>query len=119
MIYPHECSVCKKEFEVIKPLEDFDKSEYCPECGMIGIRVIAKRQAFYGASDWDTRHYNQALGMVVKSNKEAQKLARERGWVEIGNEPVEKIHKKFDSEREHKLSTAYDSILEPITVTGK
>lgn len=112
MIYPHECSVCKEYFEVIKSLKDFDNPEYCPKCGMVGIRTIAHRQSFFGAADWDTRHYNPALGMVVRSNKEAQKIARERGMVEIGNENLEKIHRTFDADREKKISSRYDDIID-------
>jgi len=112
MIYPHECSGCQKEFEIIKSVKDFERDEFCPDCGAVGIKTIAKRQSFFGATDWDTRHYNPALGMVVRSNKEAQKIARERGMVEIGNENVEKIHRTFDIDREKKISTRYDDIID-------
>jgi hypothetical protein len=119
MIYPHECSVCKDYFEVIKSVRDFDNEEYCPKCGMIGIKIIAYRQSFHGAADWDTSHYNPALGRVVRSNAEARKIAREMGLEEIGNESLDKIHKKYDSERQHKIDTRYDDIFEPITVVSK
>lgn len=112
MIYPHDCPKCQKEFEIIKSVKDFDRDEFCPDCGSLGIKTIARRQSFIGAADWDTRHYNPALGMVVRSNKEAQKIARERGLVEIGNENVDKIHRTFDTEREKKISTRYDDIID-------
>lgn len=112
VIYPYECGACKHIFEVIKSVRDIDLEESCPQCGVISIRTIARSQAFYGANDWDTRHYNPALGMVVRSNKEAEKIAREKGMVEVGTESLEKIHKKFDSEREKRISTRYDDILD-------
>lgn len=111
MIYPYHCVACKHEFEVIKSVRQIDDEESCELCGQISVRTIAKSQAFYGANDWDTAHFSTVLGMKVRSNKEAQKIARERGLVEVGTENVEKIHKKFDTEREKKIETRYDDIL--------
>lgn len=111
VIYPYHCPACKHEFEVIKSVRQINDEESCELCGQISVRIIAKSQAFYGANDWDTAHYNQALGMRVKSNKEAQRIARERGMIEVGTENIEKIHKKFDTEREKKIETRYDDIL--------
>lgn len=112
MIYPYQCTSCRHEFEVIKSVRDIESPENCPVCDIISIRTIARSQSFFGATDWDTRHYNHALGMVVRSNKEAQKIARERGLVEIGNENVDKIHRTFDTDREKKISTRYDDIID-------
>ena len=50
------------------------------------------------------------LGKVVKNNAEARKEAKRLGLTEIGNEPVDKIHKKFDNDRAEKLQSRYDSI---------
>lgn len=111
MIYPYHCVACKHEFEVIKSVRQIDDEESCELCGQISVRTIAKSQAFYGANDWDTAHFSTVLGMKVRSNKEAQKIARERGLVEVGTENIEKIHKKFDTEREKKIETRYDDIL--------
>jgi putative FmdB family regulatory protein len=111
MIYPYSCNSCKHDFEVIKSVRHIDDDESCELCGHTAVRTIAKSQAFYGANDWDTAHYSTVLGMKVRSNKEAQKIARERGLVEVGTENIEKIHKKFDTEREKKIETRYDDIL--------
>ena len=119
MIYPYECTSCGEEFEVIKSYRHIDDDEHCEICDGIGKRLIAQRQSFSGESDWDNVHYNPALGEVVRSNKHASKLARERGMIEIGDEPVENIHKKFDSERDHKINTRYDEIFDPIEINSE
>ncbi len=106
MIYPYLCDNCANKFEVIKSVKAIDDHETCPTCKCSATRTIAVNQMFHGANDWNTAHYNHALGMHVRSNKEAQRIARERGMIEIGNESVEKIHKSFDSDREKRL--AYD-----------
>lgn len=110
MIYPYECTSCGHDFEVYKSYKRIDDPEHCPECSQVATRYISRNIGFSGHNDWDTAHYNLALGQVVKSNAEAKRIARERGMEEIGNEPIEKIHKKFDTERQRKIDTAYDDI---------
>ena len=110
MIYPYCCPDCDHNFEVIKSVKAIDDPEHCPECSGLSMRYIAKSQFFYGEKDWDTAHYNPALGKVVKNNAEGRRIAKEMGMVEVGDEPVDKIHKKFDTERDHKISRTYDDI---------
>ena len=118
MIYPYKCNSCDHEFEVIKSVRCIDEFEACPLCRDGATRYIAQRQSFSGEKDWDSAHYNHAFGQVVKSKSHANKLAKERGMIEIGDEPVEKIHKKFDTEREQKLESRYDEIFEPIEINS-
>lgn len=113
MIYPYRCTKCKHEFDVIKSHKDIDRQETCDKCGETdAIRTIAKEQAFskLAAGDWNTPHYNPALGKHFPSNSAARKEAKARGMEEIGNEPVEKIHKKYDNERKAKDKARWDSI---------
>lgn len=119
IIYPHKCTVCAHAFEVIKSVKDIDNQEMCEKCGSPAERYIASSQAFFGANDWDTAHYSQALGRVVKNNAEARRLAKERGMIEIGNEPVEKIHKKYDSEREEKAERSYSDVVSSLRNLGE
>lgn len=106
--YPYECQDCGHDYEVVKSVSAIDETEYCPKCNSVASRYIAKTGGFIGAGDWDTAHYNPALGKVVKSNAEARMEAKRMGMEEIGNEPVDKIHKKFDTEREQKIQRRYD-----------
>ena len=110
MIYPYECLKCQSEFEVIKSYRDIENPENCPDCGNEGERRIARSQSFSGANDWDTAHYNPAMGKVFKNNAEARREAKRRGLEEIGNEPLDKIHKKYDTERDQKAKKSWDDI---------
>lgn len=108
--YPYECPECDFDFEITKSVKEIDDPEHCPACNSIAERYIAKTGGFIGASDWDTAHYNPAFGKVMKSNAEARKEAKRLGMEEVGNEPVEKIHKKFDCDRKDKNDKLYDDL---------
>ena len=111
MIYPYKCTVCYNDFEVIKPLRNIDDIERCG-CGGLGERCISRFASFskLAAGDWDTAHYNPAFGQRFRNNGEAKKEAKRLGFTEVGTEPVEKIHKKFDGDRQKKIETRYDGI---------
>ena len=110
MIYPYLCQSCNSKFDVTKSVKDIDTTEHCPKCSAIASRQIAGGQSLQGLSDWNSAHFNHALGQWVSSNKEASRIARSKGMIEVGTEDVEKIHKKYDNEREEKIRTRYDEI---------
>jgi putative FmdB family regulatory protein len=113
VIYPYRCPSCSKEFEVVKSVRDIDVVEYCPQCADIGVRYIS-RTSFFGASDWDKQEYNVGLGCVTKNSKHRDKIAKERGLVEIGNEDCEKTmasqDKKLNDRIEEATKPAYDAL---------
>jgi putative FmdB family regulatory protein len=39
--YEFWCPKCKKVFEVKRPLADFDKPSYCPDCNTPGEKLIS------------------------------------------------------------------------------
>ncbi len=39
--YEYWCPKCQKEFEVRRPVADFDKPASCPDCGTEGQRLIS------------------------------------------------------------------------------
>lgn len=108
--YPYVCNDCGHEFEVVKSVKAIDDPEHCQVCNALSDRVIAKTGGFIGASDWDTAHYNPAFGKVMKSNAEARREAKRMGLEEVGNEPVDNIHKKFDGDREKKINDRWNSL---------
>jgi len=112
MIYPYLCSNCSHEFEIIKSVRQIDDEELCPECGNISDRTISCSQGIdkSSAADWNTPHYNPAFGKHFSSNSQARKEAKKRGMEEIGNEPIDKIHKKFDNDRQEKQRARWDSV---------
>ena len=90
------------DFDVIKRVAEIDRAELCPSCSSScdsSARRIA-RTNFTGASDWNTQTFHPALGQVVRNNKHAAQLAKQRGLIEIGNEKVETVHKHFEKQRE-------------------
>lgn len=118
MNYPYRCLKCEGTFEVIKSLAHINDVERCPECQSYRVERYISRTSFYGASVEDAE-YNPAFGQVVRDKKHRNQLAKERNMVEIGNETPEKIHKKFDQDRDIKEKTSYDKIVDTsITLTS-
>ena len=99
-IYPYECESCGHTYEVVKSVRDINNVEHCEKCNSLTKRRIALRQSIdkTAASDWDRMEYNPGLGKAL-TPMQARKEAKSKGLVEIGTEPVEKIHKHFDKVR--------------------
>lgn len=100
--YPYFCETCKDGFDVTKSVSQIDDDENCKKCGCVAQRHIA-RVNFNGASDWNSS-YNPALGCVVRSKSHQREIlsrykAEGRELIEVGNEPVENIHKHYDQQR--------------------
>jgi hypothetical protein len=45
------------------------------------------------AAGWNAQSYNPGLGCWTKNQKHASQIAKARGLVEVGDEPVEKLQK--------------------------
>jgi putative FmdB family regulatory protein len=109
--YPYRCSGPEvHHFDVIKPVADIDRYEHCPVCNnsnterLIALVSIDKE----AAGGWNQQSFNPALGQWTRSTAEARKIAKSRGMEEIGTEPVENIHKKFDKDRADKYKARWD-----------
>ena len=91
MRYPYYCSQCDAETEIIKPLEEIDRVETC-KCGHDMARKISEKVSFRNEKVADNQTYfHPTLGCVVNSNSEAQRIAREKGAIELGNESPESV----------------------------
>lgn len=88
--YEYKCSQCCETFDIIKSVKELNDPECCPQCSGFKVERMICRTHFYGASDWDKAEYNPGLGVVTKNAKHRDKLARERGMIEVGNESLEK-----------------------------
>ena len=112
MIYEYDCPNCQYSFKVTKPLSRIDDTETCTECDTVAVRIISKSASFSrsAAADWGNAHYNPALGKTVRNNSEANKIAKSMGMTAMGDEPLEKVHKKFDTERQQKIDRSYDDV---------
>ena len=111
MIYPYICSVCGNEFEVIKSVKDIDEPEFCAVCENPGIRTISPLVSFRGISDWNFEpEYDPAFGTMIKSPAHRRKLAKAKGWEEVGTEPVDKIHKAADETKNQLLEDSWSDV---------
>lgn len=89
MIYVYKCDGCNGEFEVIKPVADYERIESCPVSGTIMTRAIAPQRIFLHNTAVQERAYNPAFGKALTRN-EAKEIAKQRGMIEVGNERPEK-----------------------------
>mgnify|MGYP000685495909 CR=1 FL=1 len=101
MIYPYSCRQ-GHSWEVTKPLSAIDDDECCPDCSEVGGRQIARSNVDSSAGDWNRVEYNPGLGQWTKSWKHGRQIAKSKGLVEIGDEPLESMNKHFDKVREDK-----------------
>lgn len=108
--YPYSCLDCHHQFEVTKRVAEIDADEACPECGGGTNRTISTQQTFYGANDWNHQTFDPVFGQVVRGNLHRKQLAKERGWIEIGDEPVSKVHKHYEDQRSREREQAWDKL---------
>ena len=106
------CEGCGCEYEVIKSITEYSKApaqDKCPICNKIGYRVFSCNIQFTGTKIEDAE-YNPALGMITKSKRHRDEIAKRKGLIEIGNENPETIHKHFDKSREEARKKSWESI---------
>lgn len=107
--YDWRCAKCDKEFDLVQSIKGYDGRGTCPTCGNVSRERIIKGVHFIGAAV-ENAEYNPALGQVVKNSRHRADIAKQKGLVEIGNEPTEKIHKKFEQDRAEKLKKSWDEV---------
>jgi putative FmdB family regulatory protein len=113
--YDYRCLDCKHDFEVIKSISSIDDLECCPSCLATcdkRARIITKGKDFFGEKP-DEAFFSQALGKWVKSKKDQARQAKDRGWVEVGNENVERLHKYHDDIRDRKTRDSWAEFTNP------
>lgn len=112
-VYPYACKSCDHHFDVAKSVRQIDDAEFCPLCQSDSKRYLVAVN-FNGASDWDKAEFNAGLGCIVKNAKHRERIAKERGLIEVGNEDLG----KFTSSQEKKLSDSLEErsekALEPV-----
>ncbi len=100
MIYEFYCVNCDAIDEVMRPMEESGLPYTCPECdGDTRRHYVAPAIKTQGEQ---IPYFHPAFGRVVTDN-EAKTEARQRGWVEVGNEDVAKhtaapTRKSYDSD---------------------
>ncbi len=115
-IYVYYCKSCNQPFDVIKSISRIEDDEFC-KCGDLASRRISRANVI-GGSHFDAA-FNPAFGCVVKSKEHQREILREykdkgREFEEVGNEPVENLHKHFDKIREDRQTERWNEPTEKI-----
>lgn len=92
-MYSYSCPKCNQATDVIKAVADFDRQEQCDVCSTIMIRDFAPKKVHLYGTAVQNAYMHHGLGQVVRSDSHAKQLAKDRGWVEIGNENPHKHQK--------------------------
>lgn len=111
--YPYACGNCDHHFDVIKSVRQIDDPEYCPKCSANSKRYLVAVN-FNGASDWDRAEYNHGLGCIIKNQKHRERVAKERGLIEVGNEDVNKITREQERTLARETDARSEAALEPV-----
>lgn len=96
--YPHFCHKCAHDWDVVTTIAERNDPAPCPKCRTVGERQLTVA-GINGAADWNTQSFNPGLGCYTKNTRDARRIAKSRGYQEVGNEPVESIHKAYDKQR--------------------
>lgn len=119
--YPYYCPSCDNQFDVVKSMSRLDDAELCTKCNNRADRHIG-RVNFSGAGDWHP-DFNPAFGCVVKSKAHQREILsryKDKGkdFIEVGNEPVENIHKYYDNQRAEKQKERWSEPVEKVLAEG-
>lgn len=106
MVYEYHCPECRKRFDVIKSASEMEREETCG-CGAVARRQFVPSRVHFIGTAVQHPEFNPGLGCIVKNSKHRTEVAKQKGLVEVGNEPVDKIHKHFEREREERREKAW------------
>jgi putative FmdB family regulatory protein len=108
LTYVYQCTKCAVKFDVIKSVADFDRNEFCEDCGAPAERKFTPRVHIMGAKVEDAE-YNPALGCVTKGRRHREEIAKSMGLVEVGNDygSGDTMAETFDRARAEKLAAGY------------
>jgi putative FmdB family regulatory protein len=108
-IYQHRCPCCDHVFEVVKRMSELDRPEGCPECELScgpDTRIM-QRFGFTGASDWNRQEFNHGLGQVA-TPRQAEKIAKAKGWEPAGDTKLGTIHKHAETTQADRRKAIWD-----------
>ncbi len=104
-----ECACWNIEFEIEKFARDIDVKEVCKACLHTAERLFrpGRPQIMNAGDGWNDHTYNPAFGKVIGSKAQLRKemaeaKARGNEMVEVGNEPLHKIHQHAEATQAHK-----------------
>jgi putative FmdB family regulatory protein len=111
MVYTYRCSQCDYEFDVIKSVKKFTRTERCSTCKQEALLQISSKVHFSGTKVQDAE-YNPAFGKVIKNKYHRDEEAKRQNMIEVGNDfkSGESMQKHYDKVREDKRKRAWDEV---------
>ena len=114
-VYDYRCPDCKHEFDVTKPISSIDDMECCPSC--LGTcdhsaRIIKTAKEFFGEKQ-EEPFFSVALGKMVSGKKDLRRQAKERGLIEVGNENIDKIMDRSESDMQRRSAEKWADYINP------
>lgn len=115
--FKYLCPKCEAISFILKETRDTEREESCTGCKnplTLENRVVensrrAINNLIVGAKVEDAE-YNPGLGVVTKSKRHREEVARQIGAVEIGNDykSSDAMSKEFDKKREDKINKNWE-----------
>ena len=102
MIYLYRCPT-HGDFDVWKPVKDFDREERCLECGAVAERVLCAPRAFINAAV-EHAEWNPGLGQVVKNRAHRAEICKQKGLIEVGTETPDSMERHQQHERTKRMA---------------
>ena len=87
MKYEFYCPKCNAIDEVIRKMEHATDPYMCPDCNSVTRRHYTAPMV--KTKGEEKPYFHPAFGQVV-TDSQAKQMAKDRGWVEVGNEDVHK-----------------------------
>jgi putative FmdB family regulatory protein len=97
MIYDYRCYGCEKDVEVIKPMSECSRRETCPDC-LKELSRLYRLGHSQKVLKTDFPYFHHGLGHWVDGDRHGQKIAKQRGLIEVGNERQETFLKPHREE---------------------
>lgn len=105
--YPYCCIRCGEHSEIIKSIRDAQREEICQTCSVVLSRTYTA-PIIIGARV-ENAEYNHGLGVVTKSAKHRNEVAKQMGLTEVGNETPATLAKDA-SYRQKQRDKEWDSL---------
>ncbi len=88
----------------------------CPTCAENGIKSKSVRQIELpnldktAAAAWNGQGFNPALGCYTRNDQHAKRIAKSRGYEEVGNENPDKMYDHFEKQRAETAQKRYENV---------
>lgn len=90
MIYAYQCEKCGGSEDIIKPVAEYRRPEFCGKCGVeMRKAVVPVKLHIYNTKVQDKK-FQPALGRAA-TDAELKQEAKLRGWEEVGGESLDHI----------------------------